>query len=328
MINLYYIIKKNNKFNDDYDFSELIKDDPEFINDFSSIINNLKNNKKLKLVSKIFIEKIYEYDDIKDEKYIKYYSGNNKLIIKYKTEEEDKALLIINPLNENEIDKRCFIILMKNKENNNFFQKIIDENNFHNKLKRNKNVIIIPCEKYLKILKFLVHIYYYEKELLSNNKENIFKENEEYYLINSEWLNKFKEYYDYKSLNITNDNDEENKKIDINYNNIEINYNKIIIKKNLIVSGKRELLEYINNPYKIKSINQKKDKILYNTNCYIINNKIFNIIKSIYNNDLKNIKQKEKIILKNNNIYLIYPKKIIIGNFNEYLIFFPKYIFL
>ena len=50
------------------------------------------------------------------------------------------------------------------------------------------------------ILKILIYIYYFEKSLL-NKKEDIFDENQEYYLINSEWFNELKKCYNYNKLN-------------------------------------------------------------------------------------------------------------------------------
>ena len=78
------------------------------------------------------------------------------------------------------------------------------------------------------------------------------------------------------------------------------------------------------NIEKIKPKNLLKNEIIFYQNCYIINSEIMNIIISIFNNkelDLKNT----KIFVKNENIYLMYSKNIIIWNLNEKL-FVPNFI--
>ena len=159
-------------------------------------------------------------------------------------------------------------------------------------------------------------MYYYEKDL-SNNKKEIFKENEDYYLIDNEWIDKFKKYYESLSIQIF-------KKDNIKYNDLEnqfeekitlskeYKFEKELFKETLILDG-------------IKSSLKKKFNILYNTNCYIITSQMMNIIKSIFNNKEINC-PKQKIITMNDNIYLIYPKKVIVGNLNQNFIFNTKYI--
>ena len=73
-----------------------------------------------------------------------------------------------------------------------------------NKLDSFKNKIII-CNQNEKtekdILKALISIYYYEKELdLNTNKELIFNERNTYYFINYFWIINFKKNYNYQML--------------------------------------------------------------------------------------------------------------------------------
>ena len=92
--------KKNKKNNIKKDFLDLLpENDPQFINNFSSIIKCLNKDKKMILVSRKLIESIYEEDDLKFFNIIKYYSGNKKIIIKFTKNDDKRVLLIINPLN-------------------------------------------------------------------------------------------------------------------------------------------------------------------------------------------------------------------------------------
>ena len=71
--------KKNKKKKIQNDFLDLIpENDPQFINNFSSIIKCLNKDKKMILVSRKLIESIYEEDDLKYFNIDKYYSGNKK----------------------------------------------------------------------------------------------------------------------------------------------------------------------------------------------------------------------------------------------------------
>ena len=153
----------------------------------------------MKLLNRTFFESIYEEEDLKYFKKIKYYSGNNKLIIEYKGNNENKALLLINPLKE----IKAFIISITNEEKKSLFEKILSErNNFQIEKQISYNKNIISFHKYLNILKLFIYFYYYEKSLLEN-QTNIFNENDDYYLINPEWINYFKEYYDYENYTKT-----------------------------------------------------------------------------------------------------------------------------
>ena len=166
--NGYDIIKKANKIDEiDDDFDEFMPEDFIFVNDFFSVINCLKSNKKLKLVSKKLIEEIYDEDFIKEQKCIKYYSGKNRLLIEYKDKIENRSILIIDPLNENEINKRIYIISNKPDKNDISLNKLINEKeNFNNESEEKyNNITIIPYEIYYNILKFF---FYRESRILFN----------------------------------------------------------------------------------------------------------------------------------------------------------------
>ena len=104
--------KKNNLIN-----IFLSKNKPEYINDISSAINILENKSNIKLISKSFVhsldfEKIY----LKCNS-VKYYAGKSKLIIEFKSENNDiyNILLIINPLKNNIFPKQIYNISFSNK---------------------------------------------------------------------------------------------------------------------------------------------------------------------------------------------------------------------
>ena len=83
---------------------------PIFINDFSSAINLLKNNKRFRLISKSLIEKIYKDTDLKNNSSVLVYASNDKIILDFQKEKEDKALLIFFSLKSNEVNEFIYII--------------------------------------------------------------------------------------------------------------------------------------------------------------------------------------------------------------------------
>ena len=314
--------KKNNIIDKNEDYFNFIPELEEqiFINKFSSLINCLRKNVKMKLLNRTFFESIYEEEDLKYFKKIKYYSGNNKLIIEYKGNNENKALLLINPLKE----IKAFIISITNEEKKSLFEKILSErNNFQIEKQISYNKNIISFHKYLNILKLFIYFYYYEKSLLEN-QTNIFNENDDYYLINPEWINYFKEYYGYSNFTKTFNIIKEGDNTKINYNNLKKFLNHIINVRNNLNFDNDKSLESIIKIEEIASKPISKNKILYFSNCYIINSEMMNLIDSIFNDKEINIK-KRKIFIKYENIYLMYKTKIIIGKLDENL-FIAKYI--
>ena len=85
----------------------------------------------------------------------------------------------------------------RNFDNNNS-NKFID--NIQSKDKKNEgNENNIQNSFKKELLKIFIFIFYYEK-YLSENKENTFNNKEKYYLINPEWIQNFKKYYNYERL--------------------------------------------------------------------------------------------------------------------------------
>ena len=326
--NKYKNLKENNELIQDFDYYDLLpQEDPDIINDFSSILEEITNDKKILCISKKLFELIYDKNDLKDYHYIKYYSGNNKLIIEY--ENDNKAILLIDPLNQRNLKNNAKIILIEDEKKNKLFKNLLSLSS-RNDIPDDYLDYIISIDSYnnkLKnILKLLIYFYYYEKDL-KNNKEDIFNENDNnyYYLINPEWLNEFKDLFNYSEINDSLKLiDRKNK--NINYNNLNNYYEDIISQINEnILNEKKVLFGKIFDAENLKLYSKKIYNIIYLKNCYIINSQIMNIIKSIFKDNQINIKSRN-IFFMDNSIYIFYDKKVIIGKLNEILLFIPKYI--
>ena len=373
---------------------------PNFINDFKTIITYLKNEKKLKLINKNLLELLFSENDLINIP-IKYYGGNDKIIIEYKDKKDAKALLLINPLNQNSIINRVYILSINNKQKLLLYIDLLsEENNLNIKLKKKYQKFVISFENYLnklnnnntpqknnniinnnsninynnnnqinnpnnnqslnnknynnnqnnniiqsnknqnldnnntqnninesfkiEVLKILIYIFYYKKYLIEE-KENVFNENDDYYIINEEWFFKYLEYYDYQKLYISFLNSKNNPKI--NYNNLK-NYCKSLInhflKKNLINLGKEKSQDLSNIQNIFAKWRIEKNNLPFN-NCYIIPSNIFAlIIKNEFPNKIFSY-FKKKLYVKDNRIYFIDLFKIIIGCLHKD-IFIPKYI--
>ena len=332
-----------------------------FISDFKCIIEHLKNRKKFKLINKKLIELLYRNENkLKNIPIIKYYSGNNKIILEYKEKKDDKALLFIDPLNQFAIINRTYIISYKNEDKLNLYNDLLSEENNYNIISKQKyKNFVISFQNYLNnnftqlssqtqndlysinnnqnnndesfkkgIIEILVYIFYNQK-FLNDKKEKIFNENNSYYLISTEWLNKFLEYYDYSKLNqflinfsksypITNIND---------LTKYIFNYVGDIYKRNLI-NFEKEKNEEISNAQKLFAQLNKINDIFHFKECNIfINQKIISLLNQyIFQNKIET-NFKKSIHIKNKDIYFydFENNSIIIGNLNKEL-FIPKYI--
>ena len=333
----------------------LPKNFPIFINNLNDIIEHLKNEKKLKLINKKFIDLLYQNENnLKNIPIIQYYGGNNKLIVEYKNKRANKALLLLEPLNQNSIINRIFILSINNKDKLFLYNDLLSEENNSNiesKQKYKKFVISLNNKPFLPkpsqtpndlnqnntnqnnteeifkkdIIKILIYIFYYQK-YLKDEKEKVIKENNSYCLMNKEWLHKFLEYYDYKKIyNSLINMSKQNPKINyINLNKFINSYVDNLYKKNLI-NFEKETIEDFSD---IQKIFEKKNQINNNfsfNNCYIISYSIIFLINKyiIQNDSWKNYLK--KIYTKRNDIFFYDFNSIIIGNLNEEL-FIPKYI--
>ena len=174
------------------------------------------------------------------------------------------------------------------------------DNNYHPNFEQNKQNELI--------LKILIYIYYYEKDL---SEKNIFiNSNEEYYLINHIWLIEFKKFYSYNKLK---EQLELTTKYD--YGLIDIYIKEII---NIIP-------ETTKPNYKLLPENLKTN-ILSAQKGIIFPKKIMNIIYEL-DKDFIKITKPNRFIFKDNNIYYINNKTIFFGTYKKNALFVPIYIF-
>ena len=159
------------------------------------------------------------------------------------------------------------------------------------------------------ILKILIYIYYYEKDL---SQKNIFiNSNEKYYLINQNWFNQFKNFYSYNKLKIQLDSIKNH-----DYDFIDIYIFDIINK----------IIQTTKTNYQLLPQNLKPN-IFSNQKGIIIPQKIMNLIYEL-DQDSINFEKSNRFIFKyNGNIYYINNKTIFFGTFQKSALFEPKYIF-
>jgi len=330
-------IYEDNKRNKDKSKVFFPKKSPVFINNINKAIDYLKSNNKPQLINSKLMNKIYKNENLKNNNVIKYYSGYNNLIIMFMEKEFNNGLLLFSLLDNNNKNDIIFSFKINNKkfDNNTHFyselikmKKEINKTLVDNLIKRkiiNYYTIIKKNNEILKeILKIFISIFYYEKSLSSNINE-IFSNSQNFNLINPEWFNEFKDYYNYEIMNdILNEYEIEKK--GFNYSNLDKYINEILIYvKDQIKPDKielpDELIDYslINPPIITKNSKEYK--------CHLIPFSLMNLIKeNTFNN--KNISIKPNMVFaKNNNIYIVDSYKIIFGNINEELIFNSKYIF-
>ena len=177
------------------------------------------------------------------------------------------------------------------------------------------------------IIKVIIYIYYYEKEMFNVKKGINFNNKDKYYLIKSAWIREFKNYYDYQKITKILDKFQSNNQISLDNlsNNNTLERIKIFLNNfyvNLLSKQPNTNLKNSN----IKMLPSQLKKIfVYYSNCYIINSTILEIFE---NNMFEGQKIKIKpinIFNKENNIFLpLIDKNIVyvtIGNLNQELIF-------
>ena len=344
--------------------------EPIIFNDFKSVINYIKNNKTISLISQKVIEIMGYRNILMNCKTVLCYGGNNKLIIKFKDDIYKKSFLLINPSNKIQISRNINIIM------NNRIQSINENilNNMYHQYINNR--IIISVEEYIKknnnglnkipkkptptpnyiqnynvnssnnnknqnmqlpfkenLLSIFIYIFYYEKCLNeNNNKINLFNNNEKYYLINPEWFECLKDYYNYANLsNYLQNNMKFNS---VNYNNLDEHKVKAIINdyylnENILNFKNTELssdLAKIENVNCVLNNNFKNfNNILFILEGIIIPEKIMKLIKQLDDNLLKIIHK--NLIFKKNNIIYIRNNYIVISHLN-FNLFIPKFVFI
>jgi len=142
-----------NKFNKrEYSYQNIIpfpKENPRFINDFSTAVTYIKINKNFKIISQQLIDLLYERKDIIRSNVI-YYAGNNRLIIEIMDNDKNNALFFIDPLNSFRSNSDIFIILKNNISN--IYQDLISLDNVEYEININPkyNQYFIPFVKFIK----------------------------------------------------------------------------------------------------------------------------------------------------------------------------------
>ena len=328
----------SNKENEDYeDFEKFIQEkSPKFINNVGSIINFIKKKQILKLVSRKLIYFIYEKESLKKYNLVKYYSGKNKLIIEYINDEDNKSILLIAPLNKNNIKERTFII---SKEDLKDEEKIILYKNLINK---DIDIIkddIIPFKIYIKFNELINKLKNTIKNLKDKEGSKIDKnkleknsinklQNEQNLIIknlinqNDSLRNQIKELnknIKEKVKEINKLSDEVQKQIKYKNQYISINKKQTEYRENLVKDLKNEINKYKEilkeKEKEIKEYKLKVEKFLINnnkTNNEIISNSqklskrfqdIFNQNQNILNEQnliklKKELKKKEDMIIE------------------------------
>ena len=84
--------------------------EPIIINDFNSAINYLTKSKTISLINKRIIEIIGYRNILMNCKTVLCYGGNNKLIIEFKDDRDNKSFLINSPSNKNKISRYIYIL--------------------------------------------------------------------------------------------------------------------------------------------------------------------------------------------------------------------------
>ena len=206
------------------------------------------------------------------------------------------------------------------------------QNGFSNKeFEKNKNQQILTQKNnrmpnYDKeLLKVFIYIYFYEKITM---EKNIFINNDEdFYLINPEWIEDFKKFYSYDKL------EKKLKYFSTQYNY----YNYYNIDKNIefIIDNlsKEDIFKNVKLFPDLKKINfimtklSKINNITFTCEGIIIPAKIMNLINDL-NEEIKNFIHPKTFHFNSQFVYYINSsKKIIVGYLENYIKFIPKYIF-
>ena len=212
--NYWYLIKENwfNKISNLINYKNnnislvLKNEQPEFLEDISSILDCLSNKIKIKFISIKLLELIYDENILKNHNQVLIYSGNNKVIISYK-EKQDNVLLLINPL---ENISQVLLISIINKlslinEKNQLYKELLNKEQLNlDKIYKKYNKIIFNYKDY--------------SDIYSNNS-----------------INNFENDYIKKRIDIRYKKDKKNNlNRSMEMEQSDFSTNKILIEKNII----------------------------------------------------------------------------------------------
>ena len=170
------------------------------------------------------------------------------------------------------------------------------------------------------LIEIFIYIFYYEN-ICYEKKANIFNNKEKYYIINPNWIDAYKKYYNYIQL----ENLLKKEFKDINFFDLDKSINDIAINclknKNILNFGKKDLTQELKK--NILYITEKHYDIIHLSKGLIIPSKIMNRIKNIHNISI----YPNYFDFNNNNIYFIKNNKIIVGNYNDIPKILTKFVF-
>ena len=186
------------------------------------------------------------------------------------------------------------------------------------------------------ILNILILIYGYNLEQNNNKKSSDHLENalEDCYIINSDWIKKLKDFYNYDSLsNIISKFKNFNC---YSYEQFQFNINKILIRIksfNLTQKGNDFNAESKMMPFFPEKIYTKMNSMHYYKEFYITNKKIGKQLYSLFTsigdkveNNENNMNYELKYsLLKDNNALIVFANELEIGIIDKYGIFTPNY---
>ena len=237
----------------------------------------------------------------------------------------------INPQNNTDSSishNNISLYTQHNKLNTNDISAIYSNSTYTHIISKKNRIIIhfqdqLPFKK--ELLKIFLNIFFYEKSL-SENKENFFSDKKKYCLINPQWLNNLKKFYNYEKLyNLLNKNSKDIS--NVNYKNIDESIDDIIkvySDKNTLNFNRKHLSEELTDIKNITCFLLKKFGIKFILEGVIMPVKIMKLIKD-WNKKIP-IFPKELYFKKKFIIY-VNGQKIIIGYLNEGSLFTPKYVF-
>ena len=314
-----------NTGNRPFNSNSSLKIDELLIKDFASIIYYLKNNKKFELINKSSINIIFKnkYNSL-NLPYVEYYGGYNKIIIMFKGK-NDKPLLLINPLDDNQLKERTFVLSIKNID---LYRDLLIENNNANIIKKFQKYVSSldnynPNNISIKKIKNDKTSPQKQSQIIFNNKKNISpKKIDNISQIDNKELIHILEilikFFYYEKFFIENKNQIFN----------ENNNNYYLIKQEWL-KNYLEQYKYINLYKSLLNISKSNPKInYYNLNQYLpkfieiyFEKNLINVEKGIIKQltDTESIFEKTNIINNNlsfNNCYIIHSK--IIDLINEY----------
>ena len=321
------ICNKVDEFNEIYQNSKQIIQDPNFITDILKLEEYLNNHTEFNIIDEQIMKNLYK-NSLNDKKIFSFHIGNNKLIIE-DPKQNTFALLYYNPLEKN-LSKRKGTLLQLNKNKKELFKYFLFD--YHqNKLDSDKYFEDNSLYNSIDELKprISIMLFYYEKNFI--DPRNLFSFYQKYYLINKKWMDEFKKSIKYKEISDSLNKYEYKLKKKINYINLNIDS---FLKKYLNSEDKSYFKEnsFENcKPIEFASKLYTQD-IIYYRECYIIHNKILDLIDSNIkiSNENKvnsNIKKNNtcKVVSSDNNIFVIDNQTINIGNFHKE-IFRTKYV--